>query len=233
MCPRRARVAQLTQTGMRRLQSVMRRVLACLACAVVGVASVERRQSSVAALLPLIVERTMIVPPDQEQHIGRRIATTVRNNGTKTIVAWGLRGELRLVGQLPRVIGFTVDGYEVQTGCVRGRGEVLAPDAQFTEMLQFPTDELDVQIEDMRISASAVVFDDDSAIGDQKDIGFFFDRRATSRREWAVAEKVLTAAMDAHPGATEALDAAERDWNAAVDDAMRKGRPMRIGNGSP
>jgi hypothetical protein len=44
---------------------------------------------------------------------------------------------------------------------------------------------------------TAVIFDDDTAIGDEKEIQYLFERRALNQRTWPLVEKVIADAMAA------------------------------------
>ena len=151
----------------------MGRVTALLAL-VAGLAASAPAQAQPAPLLPLVVDEATVLPGAPGEPVTDRVSVTVRNPGTRTIVAWGVRGQVEFADGKTRPIGLSTDG-AIVTLNQRG-SSVLPPDGRYTitaDAASRPT----ARREDVRAvtaRATFVIFDDDTALGDERSIGFHF-----------------------------------------------------------
>jgi hypothetical protein len=159
------------------------------------------------AALPLVVERVESLPPEAERTRVADTAVTLFNAGTGTIHAFGIRTQLTLADGKTIVGGASADRYERPEPPTRPSprgdcGGALAPKRRCT-MWTGPDGRRDA------VSASGfatfVIFDDNTAAGDEREIEHYFRQRALNHRAWPVIEQVLAEAMAVTPDPLRAL----------------------------
>jgi uncharacterized protein (TIGR03435 family) len=172
--------------------------------------------------LPLVVERAEVLPIDPLTRLTDRISVSVHNAGDKTIVAWGVRTHVTYADGKTSIGGNMVDGVESRALAQRD-SMVLAPDGRLTinaGSLSNRRPAKDVRTVTAR--ATFVIFDDDTALGNERDIKFFFAKRAANQRAWPVIEKVFADAIARTPDPREALVAADQGLESITDDSIRQ-----------
>jgi hypothetical protein len=148
--------------------------------------------------IPLTVEDVRILAPTREG-LPPDVAITVRNTGTRVIEAWGVAGEVRYANGVTKRIGATTDAYEMTSfpESMRPPAELntrLPPDGRATLKTSTPTVALAAPT-DAAAFPTFVVFDDDTAAGEEAMIEFVFSRRQLAQRVWRVAHQTWTAAV--------------------------------------
>jgi hypothetical protein len=138
---------------------------------------------------PLVIERATIVPADPQGVAPRQVAVEVFNPGSRTVTAWGVEVRLLLPGGISRRASAATDGYESAARTLRG-DPTLRPKARHTLMVDVP---LGVSDEPISVSATTTfaIFDDNTAVGDDKSIAYRFAQRALDRRVWQLIEDTI------------------------------------------
>jgi hypothetical protein len=159
----------------------------CLATSIT-LAAAEDHQPTISAM-PLVVERAEIMPADPTGRAPRQVAVEVRNASSRTVVAWGVEVRIVLPGGMLRRATTATDGYESAARVLPG-DPTLRPGARHTLMVDIPW-----RVTDEPLSASAIgtyaIFDNDTAVGDDKSIAFRFAQRALDRRVWQLVEETI------------------------------------------
>jgi hypothetical protein len=162
--------------------------------------------------LPLVVERAEVLPTDPVTGRSDRISVSVHNAAGKTIVAWGVRTQVTFADGKTNNGGVSTDGVEYRA-LAQGARRVLPPDGRSTiDLNTFPDKRTAEEVRDVTARATFVIFDDDTALGDERSIAHTFERRAVAHRTWPVMQKTFEDAM--------ARSADPRDVLAAVDQAL-------------
>jgi hypothetical protein len=161
--------------------------LLCLATSLTVSVAAHHQQTTIAA--PVVAERVDIVPADPNGLAPRQVAVEVRNTGSRTVVAWGVEVRFVLPNGVSRRKGVSIDGYESGARVLRD-DPTLRPQGKYTLMVDIPS-----SVTGEPVSASAVVtlviFDDDTAVGDDKTIAYLFSQRALDRRVWQLVEETI------------------------------------------
>jgi hypothetical protein len=148
-------------------------------------------------VLPLSITKTWIETTDRSLPTGMGFPCfEVLNTGQRTILAWGIKWVLkRPDGQLAAgTTGFSLDEAGVPP---EDRKMVVAPGqtAQNVGVSTVPADSL---LSD--ISVTFVIFDDDTALGDEREVARHFARRRERQGFW---QKMQTILADAAANVTE------------------------------
>ena len=90
------------------------RLLIPAVCTLIGTSTFTAESSALQpeALIPLAVAQVQDVPHNNDTGETRHIAVTIKNTGTKLIVAWGLGSEARLANSKVLRSFVTADAYE-------------------------------------------------------------------------------------------------------------------------
>jgi lysophospholipase L1-like esterase len=168
--------------------------------------------------LPLTIEDVRIVVPMREG-LPPDVEITVRNTGTRVIEAWGVTGEVRYTNGATRRIGVGTDTYETTSLPESMRppaatSKRLPPGGQATITTSTSTVALATPI-DATAFPTYVVFEDDTAVGDEQMIEFVFSRRRLARRVWRLASEAWTTAAERNLNPDESA----RSIIAALEDA--------------
>jgi len=101
---------------------VARRLLTSAVCTVIGTSALTVKSSALQpeALIPLAIVQVQDVPHNNDTGETRHIAVTIKNTGTKLIVAWGLGSEARLANSKVLRSFVTADAYENVGRSLRG-----------------------------------------------------------------------------------------------------------------
>jgi len=163
--------------------------------------------------LPLVVTRAWIETSDPLRPGQGFARVEVLNTGQRAILAWGVKWVLRRPdGQPVGSSGFSTDLGSVppenremslapgQTAYERGGGALVARDSVFSD-----------------ISLTFVIFDDDTALGDEREIAWQFDRRHERQALWQKIQIILDDAT-AHATETNAVLARLRQGLEAETD---------------
>jgi hypothetical protein len=176
------------------------------------------------SVIPLIVEGVEILPADRENRSPRQIAVQVRNVGTCTIVAWGLRGRVTFANGVSSAVGTGIDGYESAVRAVPD-DPVLQVGAVYTIRMEIPSRDVAEPVSATAVPIHAV-FDDDTAVGDDRSVDFVFRQRALNARVWQLISQALDNAADGSTDAIAALRMAQAALEAA-EEADRQSLPCR------
>ncbi len=187
--------------------------------------------------LPLVVERAEVLSSDPVTARSDRISVSVHNTTDKTIVAWGVRTQVTFADGKTNGGGVSTDGFESR-GLERRDSRVIPPDGRYTiARSSFPTNRTAEDVRAVTARATFVIFDDDTALGDERSISFHFTKRADNQRAWPVIERVFAEAMARTADPREALlDARQRpgghhrrgdptDRRLHLDSAQPHGQP--------
>jgi len=195
--------------------------------AVVGlvVASVMGGQAAPSvAPMPLVIEQVQIVPARSGK--GRELEVTIFNPGPRTIHAWGITAELTGAEGRTSKGGLSTDAYEYES--ISPESGPLRPGSR---RRVYPgnhwPDGKEPTILSLNVEPKFLIFDDNTAVGDELEIEHYFQRRARNHRAWPVLEKILTKAAAAGGDPLLALVqvrdelAALKDGEAKASDAWR------------
>jgi hypothetical protein len=147
--------------------------------------------------LPLIVEQVQIVPARDGMPGG--VAVTVRNIGTEVIEAWGVAGEVKYPNGTTRRMGVSTDTYETMSlpeslrpAADRSKRLLPGKSATITDGVS-PTPPMEPT--DAAAYPSFAVFEDDTAVGNERSIESIFSFRRLNQRVWRLAFETLTSAL--------------------------------------
>jgi uncharacterized protein (TIGR03435 family) len=172
--------------------------------------------------LPLVVERAEVLPIDPSTRLSDQISVSVHNASDKTIVAWGVRGQATFADGKTSIVGNSSDGVEYRD-LARRDSRVLPPDGRLTINAGGLSNRR--QAKDVRAvtaRATFVIFDDDTALGNERDIKFFFEKRAANQRAWPVIEKAFADAMARTADPRAALIGADQGLESITDESIRQ-----------
>jgi hypothetical protein len=172
--------------------------------------------------LPLVVERAEVLPIDPSTRLSDQISVSVHNASDKTIVAWGVRGQATFADGKTSIVGNSSDGVEYRD-LARRDSRVLPPDGRLTINAGGLSNRR--QAKDVRAvtaRATFVIFDDDTALGNERDIKFFFEKRAANQRAWPVIEKAFADAMARTADPRAALIGADQGLEWITDESIRQ-----------
>lgn len=189
--------------------------------AVVGlvVASVMGGQAAPgAAPLPLIIEQMQIVPARSGN--GREVEVTIFNPGPRTIHAWGITRELTIAEGRTSTGGLSTDAYDNES-TTPDSGPLRPGSRRRVYPGNYWPDGREPTILSLNFEPKFLIFDDNTAVGDEQSIGEYFQRRARNHRAWPVLEQILTKAAAAGSDPLLAL-VQVRDELAALKDAEAK-----------
>lgn len=196
----------------------MRTVILIASLVLIG--STSERSTQPGALGDLIVEEASI-DPSAPSETGR-IVVRVRNQGTRTIVAWGIRATLTDSNGVAGNAGGGIDGFEYDVRALRD-DPVLRPNYTYTIRLH-PSRR---GFEPVSVTASPdyAIFDDNSAVGDERSIEMWFERRAREAAGWQFVERAVEEAL----ASATAADAVLRLVDAKVAAAPKEIRDSSAG----
>jgi uncharacterized protein (TIGR03435 family) len=187
-----------------------------------GAADPERKET-----LPLLVESTRIIPADAGRGGFPYLEVTVRNVGDRTIVAAGVSTELRFTDGFVNRGGTSTDGAEY-INLPRKKPLIVPPDGLYTfEPHSWPTGRSERDVVSAKAEPSFVIFDNDTAIGAEKDIRFYFKVREDNHRAWPVVDRIFAEAVARNPNPHEVLVAAQTAIEAVTDDVVRSSQAWR------
>lgn len=163
--------------------------------------------------LPLVVERTAV--------IDRQVSVTVRNIGSRTITAWGVRGRVTYTNGASEVVEMFSDG---SIGGFRdGPADTARTFASGSTVIGGIGSRLrDSVVSGISISPAAVVFDDGPAVGDEQVIRRVFALRGRERRALHLVDTVLSEEVSQRADAWSAITAAQRRLDEVADDEIRQ-----------
>ena len=186
-------------------------------CAIVALTIVTQTATTQMVPLPLVVEGTNLK--------GTELFVSVFNRGPKTITAWGVRAHLAYPGGVRRSVGITIDGYEAAV-LTRKDSPVLPSNARHTIKMVVPRS---VEPGDVLVVAepSFVIFDDDTALGDDRLVSVSFQDRALNARVWRMFETILQDAKTRATDAASVLRTAELKLSE-IDDSQLRASPAFV-----
>ena len=171
--------------------------------------------------LPLVVERAEIAPGGPSAQGPDQISVSVHNAGDKTIVAWGVRSQITFVNGKTSGGGASSDGVEYR-GLERRGSWVLPPGGRHTITFGgLPNRRAATDVRTVAARPAFVIFDDDTALGDENTIIRYFRRRAENQRAWPAIEKAFTDAMAQSSDSRQRLIDARTNLEAIVDAELQ------------
>jgi hypothetical protein len=184
-----------------------------LIASVVLMAGTADGSIQIGALGDLIVEEASF-DPSAPSETGK-IVVRVRNQGKRTIVAWGVYATLTDANGGVGRAGGGIDGFEYDVIVLRD-DPVLRPNYTYTIRLH-PS-----QRGFEPVSATAfpdyAIFDDNSAVGDERSIELWFQRRAQHAAGWRFVEGAIKEALANATPADDVLRFVEAKLGAAPKD---------------
>jgi hypothetical protein len=177
-----------------------------------------------APIIPITVERVHIAETGPESP--RQVIVGVRNTGSATIEAWGVAGEVRFSNGETRRVGVGTDTYETASlpESLRSPAEKsgrLPPGASATISATMPTPPPGATVVGASGIPTYAVFEDDTAIGDERYIENVFRSRQLSRQVWRIADETLTAAFARGLDTERTFDAMMQALEGAGADASK------------
>ena len=143
--------------------------------------------------LQLLVERTELAEPLKPGDPGRDLSVTLLNPGPKTVHGFVVQSMATSADGRTSYGGFGSDTYAFP---VRedGLGGPIITGARRT-VRTGPY----LRGEPVSFGARvvAVIFEDDTAVGDEKELQYLFERRALNRRTWPLVETIISEAVAA------------------------------------
>lgn len=167
-----------------------------------------------ASLNDMIVEEAVIDSSDPSGN--PKVMVRVRNQGQRTIVAWGVSASLTDSKGVVSNTGGGVDGHDWDVR-VLPNNPVLLPGGIYTIRLAAPSLP---EVISVKATPAYAIFEDNSAVGEERSIEMQFQMWARYATAWQFIEEVLEEAM---PSAT-APDGALRLVEAAIAAAPKEMR---------
>lgn len=187
--------------------------VACISLLSAASGASPRAQQSTG--LPLVIERAWIEPADPQTGRPAQAYVTVRNAGDRVITAWSFWAEIRFADRATQRSGNTIDTVAAGSG---GKRAVLTPAARYTQRMAF---DLPSTATDVAAIPAVVVFDDDTALGDEELISTVFRFRALRQRFWQALRKILADVTGQVTDSTVALQSIEAHLDAEADPDVR------------
>ena len=172
--------------------------------------------------MQLVVERTELSQPDRPEEPPRSLIITLFNPGPRTVHGFFVQSMTTSVAGRTSYGGVGSDTYAFP---VRddGRGGPILPGARRTVHTGYPyrpgTGEEPVSF---GARVEAVIFEDDTAVGDEKEIQYLFERRALNQRTWPLVEKVIADAMAAGGNPQTVLERIASALEALSDESFQR-----------
>jgi uncharacterized protein (TIGR03435 family) len=171
--------------------------------------------------LPLVVEATRIIPPSPATGHIPDLEVTVRNVGDRTIVAGGISTELRFTDDYVNRGGLSADGVEY-VNLPQKKPLIIPPDGRYIfHMLSWQGGRSERDLVAAKAEPTFVVFDDDTALGDEREIRQCFTAREENHRAWPVIDRIFADAVARNANAHDVLVAAQTAIGAITDDAIK------------
>ena len=161
----------------------------------------------------LVVERAEVVRG--------QLAVTVRNVGDRTIAAWTVEGRAFFDDNTIGTGRVTTDGYD---SLARGSTHTssLPPNGRYTIKMHVPAPAKPAAVVSVDAAPTAVVFDNDVAVGDDDDISLIFRDRVLTAQTWRLFEQ-LTMEWRAAPPTAATIEAMRSRWASIEDPTVRRG----------
>lgn len=173
--------------------------------------------------LPLIVTRLSIdaCAPDLVREGAGNPRVEVQNRGTRTILAWGVKFELTFSDGRVEPGGLSVDGASVPAD---DRTESVRPRRTTANLtgknrcggLVVPADTVISEG-----TVTFVIFDDDTALGDEHQIALTFDRRRQAQMFWRKMQEITEQAISQSTDAASVLAIIRERMEADPDPKFR------------
>jgi hypothetical protein len=159
---------------------------------------------------------------EQPRVVNGRVTVELVNVGTRTIVAWGVTAQVKYADGTSRGHEVMTDGFE-QSVRQYPNNPVLPPGGRY--VLAFATGVANVtDVVTVASAATLVIFDDDTAMGDERRLERLFADRAVNERVLQQLETVLESAVKRSADPLSALhDAASQ--LAAIESAEVRRSP--------
>ena len=171
--------------------------------------------------MQLVVERTELSEPRNPGEPPRGLTITLFNPGPKTIHGWSVQSMSTFADGYTSYSGHQSDSY-MSRETTDHTGPLVARARRVLRTgysIRNGTPEAPVSF---GARVTAVIFDDDTAIGDEKDIQMLFERRATEQRLWPAIEQLVEAAVAPGGDPRAVLERILSDLQAIATDEMRQ-----------
>lgn len=148
---------------------------------------------------PLVVERVEFVPSGTVPDGRWGTEVTLFNAGPRTIHAYGFRTVLTLPDGKLAQGGQSTDAYETRERHSHPgyEDECSGPLAARRRCRASSTPRAAIDPVSAKAFVSFMIFEDDTAVGDEREIEFYFRHRALNHRAWPVIEGILNEALAA------------------------------------
>jgi len=211
-------------------------MLSLVARLVVAAGAIAQAQSPTPLSSPfqLVVERTELAEPSTPGEPPRGLTITLFNPGPKVVPAWAVQTMTTFANGYTSYGGVASDGhaYRVRED---GRGGPIVVGGRRITHTGFSSR---AGTADPPVSFGArviaVIFEDDTALGDEREIQFLFARRSANQRTWPRVEKIVAAAMAEGGDPRAVLERIASALEAITDedfqstDARSAGRTLRL-----
>jgi hypothetical protein len=178
----------------------------------------DRSPAMLGSPLQLVVERTELAEPLRPGELSRALTITLFNPGPKAVHGFAIQSMATFADGYTSYGGAQSDAYAFP---VRedGRGGPIVAGARRTllEGYSYRTGTTDVPVS-VGARVVAVIFDDDTARGDEKQIQELFARRALNQRAWPTVQRIVDEAQAAGGAPRAVLERILAELTARSDD---------------
>ena len=171
------------------------RVLAVAALIVAPLTAGTQPTSSV----PIVIDQVQLAEAGRPGGSAEAMVTA-RNTGKVTIIAWGVAGDVRYSNGETRRIGVSTDTYEAlpvpeTPPLPPDRSKRIPPGGIAVLSTSFPALLPEASATGAAALPTFAVFEDDTAVGDEREIDRVFERRRLNLRVWRIADETFAAAL--------------------------------------
>jgi hypothetical protein len=145
---------------------------------------------------------------------------TVRNTSPRAIHAWGVAILIEFPNERLKRGGASSDSYMMAE---RPETHVVPPgETRTVDVQSWPAGRSADEAAGLSAVPTFAIFDDDTSVGDEGEIDFYFTHRARNQRAWPAIEKVFADAAAAGGDARATLVAAQQGLTTITDGSIRE-----------
>jgi hypothetical protein len=171
--------------------------------------------------LQLVVERTELSRPDRPEEPPRSLLITLFNPGPRTVHGFFVQSMTTSADGRTSYGGVGSDAYAFP-GQEEGRGGPILPGARRIVHTGYPYRPGTEGPVSFGARVVSVIFEDDTAVGDEKEIQYLFERRALNQRTWPLVGKVIAEAVAAGGEPQTVLERIASALEAISDESFQR-----------
>ena len=179
------------------------------------------RTQPLPSALQLVVERTALSHADRPEEPPRSLIITLFNPGPRTVHGFFVQSMTTSADGRTSYGGVGSDAYAFPVR-EEGKGGPLLAGARRTVHTGYPYRPGTAEPVSFGARVLAVIFEDDTAVGDEREIQYLFERRALNHRTWPLVEKVIDDAMATGGGPQTVLERIASALAAISDDSFQR-----------